>query len=69
MGWGDGQANNPESLIPTPNINRLTEDVKQLKAQLNKINEIGLRFMSEADQELGQELSQNITIDPNEVIQ
>ena len=26
MGWGDIQTNNPESLIPTPNINQLAEE-------------------------------------------
>jgi len=28
MGWGDVQTNNSESLIPTPNIDRLAEDTK-----------------------------------------
>ena len=26
MGWGDVECNNPDSLIPTPNINRLAEE-------------------------------------------
>jgi len=44
MGWGDVQTNNPESLIPTPNIDRLAEE-----GLLNESKRTGLRFMNDAD--------------------